>query len=169
MVNIQPFNSAHYAKLRPQNGDRIVTIDSVTLFHPMYRMLVGRPMLDGSRIRWSAWPYGHRKWRKRARSIIVSPPTGHVAWPLLCVCARSKRFWELRWSGVVLTDAFIDWLMRWLIDLIEPQQQQQQLNCLMSASKIHRTRIRYRCLCLRVQNLFKLKKVTIGRWRSCRG
>jgi len=25
-----------YAKLYPQNGERIVTIDSLTLFHPMY-------------------------------------------------------------------------------------------------------------------------------------
>ena len=33
-------NSTHYAKLYPQYGDRIVTIDSVTLFHPIaYRML----------------------------------------------------------------------------------------------------------------------------------
>jgi len=31
-----PFNSTHYAKLYPQNDDRIVTIDSVTSLHPMY-------------------------------------------------------------------------------------------------------------------------------------
>ena len=29
-------NSTHCAKLCPQNGDRIVTTDSVTSFHPMY-------------------------------------------------------------------------------------------------------------------------------------
>ena len=30
------FNSAHCVVLYPQNGDRIVTIDSVTSLHPMY-------------------------------------------------------------------------------------------------------------------------------------
>jgi len=30
-----PLNSTHYAMLYPQNGDRIVTIDSVTSLHPM--------------------------------------------------------------------------------------------------------------------------------------
>ena len=29
-----PLNSTHYAMLYPQNGDRIVTIDSVTSLHP---------------------------------------------------------------------------------------------------------------------------------------
>ena len=32
-----PLNSTHYAKLYPQNGDRIVAINSVTSFHPVYR------------------------------------------------------------------------------------------------------------------------------------
>ena len=31
-----PINSTQYAKLYPQNGNRIVTIDSVTSFHPVY-------------------------------------------------------------------------------------------------------------------------------------
>jgi len=31
-----PFNSAHYIVLYPQNGNRIVIIDSVTFLHPMY-------------------------------------------------------------------------------------------------------------------------------------
>jgi len=31
-----PLNSTHYAMLYPQNGDRIVTIDSVTSLRPMY-------------------------------------------------------------------------------------------------------------------------------------
>jgi len=31
-----PINSAQYAKLYPQTGNRIVTIDSVTSFHPLY-------------------------------------------------------------------------------------------------------------------------------------
>jgi len=31
-----PINSKYCAKLYPQNGDRIVTIDSVTSFHHMY-------------------------------------------------------------------------------------------------------------------------------------
>jgi len=35
-INFAPFNSTHYVVLYPQNGDRIVTIDSVTSFHPMY-------------------------------------------------------------------------------------------------------------------------------------
>jgi len=34
-----PFNSTHYVVLYPQNGDRIVTIDSVTSFHPMYTLM----------------------------------------------------------------------------------------------------------------------------------
>jgi len=32
-----PFHSAHYIVLYPQNGDLIVTVDSVTSFHPVYR------------------------------------------------------------------------------------------------------------------------------------
>jgi len=32
-----PFNSTHYAMLCPQNGDRIVTIDSLTSLHPWSR------------------------------------------------------------------------------------------------------------------------------------
>jgi len=35
-----PLNFTHYATLYPQNGDRIVTIDSVTSFHPMYNLAV---------------------------------------------------------------------------------------------------------------------------------
>ena len=31
-----PFNSTHYVVLNPQNGDRIVTTDSVTSHHPVY-------------------------------------------------------------------------------------------------------------------------------------
>jgi len=31
-----PINSTHYARLHPQNGERIVTIDAVTSFHPLY-------------------------------------------------------------------------------------------------------------------------------------
>jgi len=31
-----PLNSTHYAKLYPQNGDRVVAIDSVTSLHRMY-------------------------------------------------------------------------------------------------------------------------------------
>ena len=31
-----PFNSTHYVVLYPQNGDRIVTIESVTSLHPMH-------------------------------------------------------------------------------------------------------------------------------------
>ena len=29
-------NSTHYAMLYPQNGDRIMAIDSVTSLHPLY-------------------------------------------------------------------------------------------------------------------------------------
>jgi len=32
-----PFNSTHYIVLYPQNGDHIVTVDSVTSLHPMCR------------------------------------------------------------------------------------------------------------------------------------
>jgi len=31
-----PINSTHYTKLYPQNGDRILIIDSMTSFHPVY-------------------------------------------------------------------------------------------------------------------------------------
>jgi len=31
-----PLNSTHYVVLYPQNGDRIVAIDSVTSLHPVY-------------------------------------------------------------------------------------------------------------------------------------
>jgi len=31
-----PLNSTHFAMLHQQNGDRIVPIDLVTLFHPVY-------------------------------------------------------------------------------------------------------------------------------------
>jgi len=31
-----PTNSTHFAKLYPQNGERVVNIDSVTSFHPEY-------------------------------------------------------------------------------------------------------------------------------------
>ena len=37
-MTVTPFNSTHYIMLYPQNGDRIVTIDSVTSLHPMYGM-----------------------------------------------------------------------------------------------------------------------------------
>ena len=36
------FNSTRHAKLYPQHGDRIVTIDSVTSLHPMYNYSVCR-------------------------------------------------------------------------------------------------------------------------------
>ena len=31
------YNCTHYAMLYPQNGDRIVAVDSVTSLHPAYR------------------------------------------------------------------------------------------------------------------------------------
>jgi len=34
--SLSPFNSTHYIVLHPQDGDRIVTIDSVTSLCPMY-------------------------------------------------------------------------------------------------------------------------------------
>ena len=37
MVNFPSINSTRYAKLQSQNGESIVTIDSVTPFHPMYK------------------------------------------------------------------------------------------------------------------------------------
>jgi len=36
-INLRPYSYTHYAMLYPQNGDRIVDIDSVTSLHPMYR------------------------------------------------------------------------------------------------------------------------------------
>ena len=33
-----PLNSAHYAMLYPQNGDRIVAVYFVTSIHPMYKL-----------------------------------------------------------------------------------------------------------------------------------
>jgi len=34
-----PLNCTQYALLYPQNGDRIVTVDSMTSFHPVGRLL----------------------------------------------------------------------------------------------------------------------------------
>jgi len=40
MLYLHPLTqSTHYAKLYPQSGARIVTIDYVTSFHPMYTQL----------------------------------------------------------------------------------------------------------------------------------
>jgi len=36
-VNLRPLTSHNYAMLYPQNGGRIVAIDSVTSFHRIYR------------------------------------------------------------------------------------------------------------------------------------
>jgi len=41
-----PFNSTHCIVLYPQNGDRIVTIDSVTSLYPMYINTLRRAMCD---------------------------------------------------------------------------------------------------------------------------
>jgi len=38
-INLRPLNSTHYAMLYPQNGGRIVAIDSVTSLHPKYNAL----------------------------------------------------------------------------------------------------------------------------------
>ena len=43
-----PFNSTHYAKSYPQNGDRIVTIDSVTSFRPIAILYKPQPGTDVS-------------------------------------------------------------------------------------------------------------------------
>jgi len=40
MKKSSPFNSTHYVVLYPKNGDRIVTIDSVTPLHPMYMFII---------------------------------------------------------------------------------------------------------------------------------
>ena len=37
---VTPLNSTHYAKLYPQNSERIVIIDYVTSFHRMYTNIV---------------------------------------------------------------------------------------------------------------------------------
>jgi len=36
MAKSSPINSTHFVKLYPQNGENIVTIGTVTLFHPMH-------------------------------------------------------------------------------------------------------------------------------------
>ena len=36
----------HYIVLYPQNGDRIVTIDSVTSLHPIYLLHTSKPVLS---------------------------------------------------------------------------------------------------------------------------
>jgi len=38
-INLRPPSYTHYAMLYPQNGDRIMAIDSVTSLHPMYSLL----------------------------------------------------------------------------------------------------------------------------------
>jgi len=34
-----PLNSAHYAMLYPQNGERTAVVDFVTSFHPVYSFI----------------------------------------------------------------------------------------------------------------------------------
>ena len=54
-ITPQPFNSTQYAELYQQNGDRIVTIDSVTSLHPisgvtmgwLLRLVTGAPLVVG--------------------------------------------------------------------------------------------------------------------------
>jgi len=46
-----PLNSTHYAMLYTQNGDRIVAIDSVTSFRPMYSTHRNRFRLLEAKIR----------------------------------------------------------------------------------------------------------------------
>jgi len=41
-----PLNSTHYAVFYPQNGDRVVAIDFVTSFHPMYERVHKLENLD---------------------------------------------------------------------------------------------------------------------------
>ena len=45
-----PFNSTHYIASYPQDGDRIVTIDSVTLLHPVY--VAENQSLTGNSVAW---------------------------------------------------------------------------------------------------------------------
>jgi len=40
MANLHPKNSTRCARLYPQNGDRVATIDSVSSIHPMYKASV---------------------------------------------------------------------------------------------------------------------------------
>jgi len=72
-----PVNPTHYATLHPQNGERIVAIDSVTSLHLMYRIKV-RPTVLTSVLTLTydldfQYPtnYGHRE-RKSAENIIIS-------------------------------------------------------------------------------------------------
>jgi len=39
VIALSPFNSTHYIVLYPQNADRIMTIDSMTSLHPIYKCL----------------------------------------------------------------------------------------------------------------------------------
>ena len=52
MVHTSPVKFTHYAKLYPQNDDRIVTIDFMTSFHPVYSAaeLVEGRLRNASRI-----------------------------------------------------------------------------------------------------------------------
>jgi len=45
MINIRHFT--HYAKLYPQNGDRIVAVDSVTSLRPMYSVCMSMLQTSG--------------------------------------------------------------------------------------------------------------------------
>jgi len=60
MINLHPLchyaNSTHYAKLYPQNGERVVTIDSVTSFHPTDRRSTDAGVFRRKR---------QREWRRR--------------------------------------------------------------------------------------------------------
>jgi len=46
-INRRPL-TPHYAMLYPQNGDRIVAIDPLTSFHPIYKLSSDRTTKPGS-------------------------------------------------------------------------------------------------------------------------
>ena len=91
-----PFNSTHYVVLYPQNGDRIVTIDSVTSFHPMHNAPPQRvsvePPSSALNMTLPAFAVERRRLQHSARSYRSISPARRVlgSKPASCrCCSRS--------------------------------------------------------------------------------
>jgi len=124
MVKSSPINSTHYAKLYPQNNERIVTIESVTSFHAMNDgKLISRSMVFARR-RQCALPLN-----TTVAKLPAAPILGKVgkSWP---VCADSSR---KRISGLVVTDRIAEmntqFGQRMRANCLPQQQHQQQQPC----------------------------------------
>jgi len=90
------FNSTHRAKLHPQHGDRILTIDSVTSFHPicitvcMFANRYGNVCCEFTNMNWPKLEFGTRVFIRE----LYSPRNAvRTMWKLLLLyCISRLRF-----------------------------------------------------------------------------